>query len=69
MEFRGYTIDQAAQRLTVCRRTLQRQIEAGAIRAHRIGRRVVIPESELCRLLGHVEGRVDDSPRTKVRKR
>lgn len=57
---RGCTLDEAAERLTLDRRTLQRMEQRGEVRVVRFGRRVVVPESEVLRLLGEaVEGGVE----------
>lgn len=41
------TLDQVAERLTVSRRTVEREVKAGRIRVMRIRRRVVVTEAEL----------------------
>lgn len=46
-----WTIPEAAQHLTISDRHLWRQIDACRVRAIRIGRRVVIPDDEMVRLM------------------
>lgn len=65
---RGYTIDEAARRLTVSRRTLQQMIADGNLRVAKLGRRVVVPEAEILRVLGTVAGRVEGVSSLRVRK-
>ena len=48
----GVTLEAAAQLLTVSVRTLQRMHKRGKIRFARLGSRVVVPASEVDRLLG-----------------
>lgn len=45
-----YTLEQAAQRLAVCERTLRNRIRAGKIRAVKIGTGVRVSEAELRRV-------------------
>lgn len=55
-----WTIKEAAQALRLHPNTLYRLVWRGELRAARVGARLLIPKSELERLLG---GPVDDDPR------
>jgi excisionase family DNA binding protein len=46
-----YTLPEAASRLRVSRRTVERLIDAGRIRPVRIGRRILVTERELAAFL------------------
>jgi excisionase family DNA binding protein len=48
---RLHTIDEAAELLNVSPRTVRRLIEAGALRAHRIGRLVRISDEDIAAFL------------------
>ena len=45
------TIDETAELLSVSKRTVQRLIELGALRAHRLGRSVRISDADIAALL------------------
>lgn len=47
---RPWTVDEAAEFLTVSGKHLRRQIELGEVRATRIGKRIIVPDSEVRRL-------------------
>jgi excisionase family DNA binding protein len=46
------SLDEAAKLTSISRFTLRRQIEKGALKVTRVGRRLVIPLAELERLVG-----------------
>lgn len=49
---KGYSLKDAAEALTICKRTLTNQIKAGKIRAVPVSaRRRVVPGSEIIRIL------------------
>jgi excisionase family DNA binding protein len=48
----GISLDEFCERVGISRQTGRRRIADGTIRAVRIGRRIVIPASELVRILG-----------------
>ena len=52
----AYSIAEAAAQLSVSRRHLYRLIDTGAIRRVKIGQRVVIPASEIDRLIADDSG-------------
>ena len=52
------TLTQAAQRLSISPRTLARMAKAGEVRTVTLGRRVLVPTSELARLLEPAEAPV-----------
>jgi excisionase family DNA binding protein len=47
----AFSVNESAEILSIGARTVWRMVEEGTIRAIRLGRRVVIPKSELERLL------------------
>ncbi len=51
MEKIGVSLDEAAKLTSVSAFTLRRQIKAGKLKVARVGRRLVIPVSELEKLL------------------
>lgn len=58
-DLRAYTLPEAAERLDVSVRTLQRMAARGELRLARLGSATRVPASELARLLAPVVGRVD----------
>jgi excisionase family DNA binding protein len=45
------SIDQASKRLSVSSFTMRRLVKAGQLRAVRVGKRVLIPETEIARIV------------------
>lgn len=58
-DLRAFTLPEAAERLGVSTRTLQRMAAKGDLRLARLGSATRVPASELARLLTPVAGRVD----------
>ena len=50
-ERRSYTMEEAARALSISDSTVRRMVRSGAIRSVRIGKRMVVPASEVTRLL------------------
>jgi excisionase family DNA binding protein len=46
-----HSVDELANRWGVSTRTVRRQIKSGALRAHRIGRRVLISDADIAAFL------------------
>ena len=51
------TLPEAAERLRLSRRTVERLIDAGRIRPVRIGRRVLVTEREIAAFVAQASGR------------
>lgn len=58
-DLRAYTLPEAAERLGVSTRTLQRMAAKGELRLARLGAATRVPAAEIARLLAPVAGRVD----------
>ena len=58
-DLRAYTLPEAAERLDVSVRTLQRMASRGELRVARLGAATRVPAAEIARLLAPVQGRVD----------
>ena len=58
-DLRAYTLPEAAERLGVSTRTLQRMAAKGELRLARLGSATRVPASELARLLAPARGLVD----------
>jgi excisionase family DNA binding protein len=65
MERLAYSVREAAAALGVSSRTIVREIQRGHLRAARVGKRVLVPQSELERLIS--EGCT--TPQTQARER
>lgn len=68
-DLRAYTLPEAAERLGVSTRTLQRMAAKGDLRLARLGSATRVPASELARLLAPARGLVDVLPASKSGKR
>lgn len=58
-DLRAYSLPEAAKRLDVSVRTLQRMAARGELKLVSLGSAKRVPASELARLLAPVQGRVD----------
>ena len=68
-DLRAYTLPEAAERLDVSVRTLQRMAARGELRLASLGSAKRVPASELARLLAPARGLVDVLPASKSGKR
>ena len=68
-DLRAYTLPEAAERLDVSVRTLQRMAARGELRLVSLGSAKRVPASELARLLAPARGLVDVLPASKSGKR
>lgn len=68
-DLRAYTLPEAAERLDVSVRTLQRMSARGELRLVSLGSAKRVPASELARLLSPARGLVDVLPASKSGKR